>query len=151
MIQIADSVPEIASVADSRCLVHRSAMKSLDMLIFLLVLWGFILDLICLFILPLFVGMCGPFNNFIPYVACTDGAPVTLELRLACYLFGTCGLVRMLSGLFPDQWGLWMAGMGTMALEIGLTIQLVQSEVLVDTLLSSVLRETVHSHCPFLP
>merc|ERR1712086_303480 len=89
------------------------AMRSLDMLIFLL---------------ALFVGMCGPFNNFIPYVACTDGAPITLELRLACYLFGTCGLVRMLSGLFPDQWGLWMAGMGTMALEIGLTIQLVQSE-----------------------
>merc|ERR1712166_1532696 len=79
------------------------AMKSLDMLIFLLVLWGLILNLICLFILPLFVGMCGPFNNFIPYVACTDGAPITLELRLACYLFGTCGLVRMLSGLFPDQ------------------------------------------------
>ena len=83
-----------------------------------------------LFVLPLFARVCAPFKIFIAYAECNPDTPLGFELMSVCYLFGSCGIVRALCGLFPEEWGLWVACMGTMGLEIALNVHLALSKVL---------------------
>lgn len=86
----------------------------------ILILWGSILDLTLLFALPL-MGRCDAMGSLIKFTKCIN--PLSMESRLAAYLFGACGVCRLLGGLYSNERGAWFACMGSMVLEIAFNIQ----------------------------
>merc|ERR1711977_352891 len=93
------------------------------MLIFMLVPWGVLIDLVALFLMPL-LGFCGGFDRLIPeeWVSCSSTSPSDQQL-IWCYLAGMFGAVRTLAGLFPDQLAIWFGCMASMLIEVALTAQ----------------------------
>mmetsp|Transcript_9291 Transcript_9291/g.27858 ORF Transcript_9291/g.27858 Transcript_9291/m.27858 type:complete len:129 (-) Transcript_9291:27-413(-) len=84
----------------------------------ILVFWGVLIDGVGLFAMPL-LGQCAFMSEMIKFTTCS--APVSVEAKIAAYLFGMCGIVRALAGLYPTERGAWLAGMGTMLLEVVVT------------------------------
>jgi len=86
----------------------------------LMLLWGLGIDIVLLFVLPS-IGNCGPFDELIKITKCSNA----LDSILVRYVAASCGIVRTLICFFPNEKGLWFAGMGTMLLDIGVHVQTV--------------------------
>jgi len=81
----------------------------------ILIAWGTGLDLFLLVTLPL-LGVCGvaeALNGSWIQGTC----PESQSWRMIIYLFLVCGVVRALSGVFPEERGIWVASALTMIIE----------------------------------
>ena len=100
-------------------------MNHYERFIDLLILWGVLLDFGLLFVAPR-LGYCMVMDTALAFSngecgAMTDRA--VLIMYVACLL----GVGRIVAGLYSAQQGAWFAGMATMVLEIGLTLELSRS------------------------